>query len=81
MIGLSKDDYTTLFVMSCIIGWCAHWIEELNFDDCQLFAMPIKISLNSCCLHLKKIVKPNIRQYLLSVSIKLSLLKKHGYLK
>ena len=33
MIGLPKKVYTPLFAMSRIVGWCAHRIEELNFDD------------------------------------------------
>ncbi|WP_392561928.1 citrate/2-methylcitrate synthase [Orbus sturtevantii] len=33
MIGLPKEVYTPLFAMSRIVGWCAHRIEELNFDD------------------------------------------------
>ena len=33
MIGLPKEVYTALFAMSRIVGWCAHRIEELNFDD------------------------------------------------
>ena len=33
MIGLSREVYTPLFAMSRIVGWCAHRIEELNFDD------------------------------------------------
>lgn len=32
MIGLPKEVYTALFAMSRIVGWCAHRIEELNFD-------------------------------------------------
>ncbi|WP_286032888.1 citrate/2-methylcitrate synthase [Brachyspira pilosicoli] len=33
MLGISKELYTPLFAMSRIVGWCAHRIEELNFDD------------------------------------------------
>lgn len=33
MIGLPKEVYTPLFAMSRIVGWCAHRIEELNFED------------------------------------------------
>lgn len=33
MIGLPREVYTSLFAMSRIVGWCAHRIEELNFDD------------------------------------------------
>lgn len=33
MIGLPREVYTPLFAMSRIVGWCAHRIEELNFDD------------------------------------------------
>ena len=32
MIGLPKEVYTPLFAISRIAGWCAHRIEELNFD-------------------------------------------------
>ncbi len=32
MIGLPKEVYTPLFAMSRIAGWCAHRIEELNFE-------------------------------------------------
>jgi len=32
MIGLPQEVYTPLFAMSRIAGWCAHRIEELNFD-------------------------------------------------
>jgi len=31
-IGLREELYTPLFAMSRIAGWCAHRIEELNFD-------------------------------------------------
>jgi len=33
MIGLPKEVYTPLFAMSRITGWCAHRIEELNFES------------------------------------------------
>ena len=33
MLGIAKELYTPLFAMSRIVGWCAHRIEELNFDD------------------------------------------------
>lgn len=33
MIGLPQEVYTPLFAMSRIVGWCAHRIEELHFDD------------------------------------------------
>lgn len=33
MIGLPQEVYTPLFAMSRITGWCAHRIEELNFDS------------------------------------------------
>ena len=33
MLGIPKEIYTPLFAMSRIVGWCAHRIEELNFDD------------------------------------------------
>lgn len=32
MIGLPKEVFTPLFAMSRIAGWCAHRIEELNFE-------------------------------------------------
>lgn len=32
MIGLPQEIYTPLFAMARIVGWCAHRIEELNFD-------------------------------------------------
>lgn len=31
-LGLPSDVYTPLFAMSRIAGWCAHRIEELNFE-------------------------------------------------
>ena len=33
MIGIPRELYTPIFAMSRIVGWCAHRIEELNFDD------------------------------------------------
>ena len=33
MIGIPKELYTPIFAMSRIVGWCAHRLEELNFDD------------------------------------------------
>jgi citrate synthase len=33
MIGIPKELYTPLFAMSRIAGWCAHRIEELNFES------------------------------------------------
>ena len=33
MLGIPKEIYTPLFAMARIVGWCAHRIEELNFDD------------------------------------------------
>jgi len=33
LIGLPSEIYTPLFAMSRIAGWCAHRIEELNFDQ------------------------------------------------
>lgn len=33
MIGIPRELYTPLFAMSRIAGWCAHRIEELNFDS------------------------------------------------
>ena len=33
MIGIPHELYTPIFAMSRIVGWCAHRIEELNFDD------------------------------------------------
>lgn len=32
MLGIPKEIYTSLFAMARIVGWCAHRIEELNFD-------------------------------------------------
>ncbi|MDA3953557.1 MAG: citrate synthase [Bacteroidales bacterium] len=32
MIGIPRELYTPLFAMSRIAGWCAHRIEELNFE-------------------------------------------------
>lgn len=32
MIGLPQEVFTPLFAMSRIAGWCAHRIEELNFE-------------------------------------------------
>ena len=33
MIGIPMELYTPIFAMSRIVGWCAHRLEELNFDD------------------------------------------------
>lgn len=33
MIGIPRELYTPIFAMSRIVGWCAHRLEELNFDD------------------------------------------------
>ncbi len=33
MIGLPREVFTPLFAMSRITGWCAHRIEELNFES------------------------------------------------
>lgn len=33
MIGIPRELYTPIFAMARIVGWCAHRIEELNFDD------------------------------------------------
>jgi len=33
MIGIPRELYTPIFAMSRIVGWCAHRIEELNFED------------------------------------------------
>jgi len=33
MIGLPREVYTPLFAMARITGWCAHRIEELNFES------------------------------------------------
>ncbi|MCK9562108.1 MAG: citrate synthase [Bacteroidales bacterium] len=32
-IGIPKELFTPVFAMSRIVGWCAHRIEELNFDQ------------------------------------------------
>ena len=36
MIGLPKEIYTPIFAMARIVGWCAHRIEELNFDEARI---------------------------------------------
>ena len=33
MIGIPRELYTPIFAMGRIVGWCAHRIEELNFED------------------------------------------------
>lgn len=33
LIGLPKEIFTALFAMSRIAGWCAHRLEELNFEQ------------------------------------------------
>ena len=33
MIGIPSELYTPIFAMSRIVGWCAHRLEELNFED------------------------------------------------
>ena len=33
MIGIPRELYTPIFAMARIVGWCAHRIEELNFED------------------------------------------------
>ena len=33
MIGIPRELYTPIFAMSRIVGWCAHRLEELNFED------------------------------------------------
>ncbi len=33
MLGIPRELYTPIFAMSRIVGWCAHRLEELNFDD------------------------------------------------
>ena len=33
MVGIPRELFTPLFAMSRIAGWCAHRIEELNFDS------------------------------------------------
>ena len=33
MIGIPRELYTPIFAMSRIVGWCAHRIEELNFEE------------------------------------------------
>ena len=33
MIGIPLELYTPIFAMSRIVGWCAHRLEELNFED------------------------------------------------
>ena len=36
MMGLPKEIYTPIFAMARIVGWCAHRIEELNFDESRI---------------------------------------------
>ena len=33
MIGIPRELYTPIFAMGRIVGWCAHRLEELNFED------------------------------------------------
>ena len=33
MIGLPREIFTPIFAMARIVGWCAHRIEELTFED------------------------------------------------
>ena len=33
MSGIPQELYTPIFAMSRIVGWCAHRLEELNFED------------------------------------------------
>lgn len=46
MIGLPKEIYTPLFAMSRIVGWCAHRIEELNFDGKRIIRPAYKNTLD-----------------------------------
>ena len=32
-MGLPREIYTPIFAMARIVGWCAHRMEELTFDD------------------------------------------------
>ncbi|MCX8655663.1 hypothetical protein J3U11_01960 [Gilliamella sp. B2840] len=56
MIGLPKEVYTSLFVMSRIAKWCAHQIKKVNFDDRRIIRLAYKnigelmhfISLKDC---------------------------------
>jgi citrate synthase len=36
MIGIPRELYTPIFAMLRIVGWCAHRLEELNFEDRQI---------------------------------------------
>ena len=33
LMGLPREIYTPIFAMARIVGWCAHRMEELTFDD------------------------------------------------
>lgn len=56
MIGVPKEVYTSLFVMSRIAKWCAHQIKKVNFDDRRIIRLAYKnigelmhfISLKDC---------------------------------
>lgn len=45
MIGLPKEIYTPLFAMARIVGWCAHRIEELNFEGKRIIRPAYKNTL------------------------------------
>lgn len=45
MIGLPREIYTPLFAMARIVGWCAHRIEELNFEGKRIIRPAYKNTL------------------------------------
>jgi len=53
MIGLPEEIYTPLFAMSRIAGWCAHRLEELNFDAKRIIRPAYKNVLEE--RHFKKL--------------------------
>lgn len=46
MIGLPREIYTPLFAMARIVGWCAHRMEELNFDGKRIIRPAYKNALD-----------------------------------
>jgi len=47
MIGLPTEIYTPIFAMARIVGWMAHRIEELNFDDRRIIRPAYKNTQDS----------------------------------
>ena len=47
MIGLPAEIYTPIFAMARIVGWMAHRIEELNFDDRRIIRPAYKNTQDS----------------------------------